>query len=457
MCFLLDVSNSVQGSCLRSGALAIIAMATALDNCEIKSFSILSYSGKVTLIKSFSEKWGDACVLRLLAAANSTLPESLDADGIHIAVNYFIANESSNPKQLFVFTDGFGSSGDRLQHEIKRATLAGVDVVGVGLGLEQTAVDKAYYSYVTAATVAHLPEALRGLCSSQPSATETPDWYKQESTAMQHISSKVKEEWKTHKNRKIYEGLADHISDKLSVAHHVYLESMTGFSASMNLDVCYVIDGTGSMSSYIREAKTWIVEITKDLCKSLKECGRQGDVKVACVIYRSSCCSTSPRNRADIFDFDFAENLSQRIQSVTCSGGCGPAADVMGGIEWALNLSGWRSDAVQYLIEMGDECPHGAYWNKVSTKDDVSADKIEKDKRLIRSIRDRKMKFIFSTVVSGVRERLGKGFKENYDSAKDGLELQELDFCGSTTGVKIQSPGAEFKKIILESILSEIL
>ena len=278
-----------------------------------------------------------------LSAAYSTLRESLDADGIHIAVDYFLANESSNPKQLFVFTDGFGSSGNRLKHKTKRATLAGVDVVGVGLRLEQTAVDKSYYSFVTAATVAHLPEALKGLCSSQPFATETPDWYKRESTAMKSISSKVKEEWKAHKDRKVYEGLADHISDKLSGAHHVYLENTTGFSSTMNLDVCYVIDGTGSMSSYIHGAKIWIVEITKDICKNLEECGRQGNVKVACVIYRSSCCSTSYSNSPNIFDFDFAENLSQRIHSVKCSGGCGPAADVMGGIKWALNLSAWMA------------------------------------------------------------------------------------------------------------------
>ena len=432
-------------------------MSTALVNCEIETFSVLSYSGKVTLIKSFSEEWGDVCVTRLLAAASGTLPESLDADGVHIAVDYFLSNESSSPKQLFVLSDGFGSCGDRLQRELQRAFSAGVDVVGVGLGLEPTAVDKAYYSYVTAATVAHLPEALRGLCSSQPASTETPDWYKRETTDLPQISSRVREEWKTHKDRKVYERLADRITKKLGVAHQVYLENTTGFSAAINLDICYVIDGTGSMSYYIQGAKTWIAEITKDICKRLKECGRDGNVKVACVIYRSSCCSSSASNEANVFDFDTAENLHQRIQSVKCSGGCGPAADVIGGIRKALDLRGWRRGSVQYLIEMGDQCPHGAYWNKSESKHNVEARKIDDDKRVIQSIRKRNMRFIFSTVVCETRNRLREGFKRNYDCPKEGLKLQELRSGVPTSGAQLHSPGLEFKKIILKSILSEIL
>ena len=452
ICFLLDVSKSVEGTCLRSSVLAILAIAAALDNCEIETFTVMTFSDQVTLIKSFAEEWGEACVCRLLTAATDTRPGSLDADGIHIAVDYFLASESANQKQMFVFTDGYGSCGSRLQKEQQRAALAGIDVIGVGLGIEQTAVDKAYYSSVTAATVAHLPEALRGLFLVQPTS-DTPDWYEQQATSDSLIVADVQKEWNQHSSRKIYEGLADRISDELHVSHKVYVESTGGFSSQMKMDVCYVIDGTGSMSSYISAAKNWIVEITQDICKNLQQSGRSGDIRVACVIYRSSCCRDESYNEPDIFEFDKAENLGPRIQKVHTSGGCGAAADVIGGLKWALNLSRWRSDAVQYIIEMGDEAPHGDYWNISNSKHDRTKIQMQNDQKVIQSIRDRNIKLIFSTVVSGIRDRLRNGLQENYNCASKGLKLQELDFCKSG----ISSPGAEFKKIILKSVLSEIL
>lgn len=443
---VVDVSDSVQGSCVRGSVLAALGIATALDVTSIDTFCMFAFADKVTVIKPMNVEWNEQSVFRLLAAATTTGPASVDADCLHVVATYLDSIRNGYPKFVLMFTDGFGSCGNRLQRELLRAWKSDIEVIGIGLGLEQPVVDKTYYSYITAATAAHLPEALRSYAMSVP-VVPSGTWYDEK----KHLDSRdaeLEKEWSLHKGNKVFENL----TEELGVVHEFYTETTTNLSKTMELDICYVIDGTGSMSPYISGAKKWIVEITNDISRQLSAAGRSGDILVACVIYRSSCCNKSSSNKPDIFDFMPADNLAPRIASVRTRGGCGPAADVIGGLQWALESS-WRRKAKKILIEMGDQCPHGSYWNKSRRKDDRNSSQIDTDKAIVQQIRSKDIKFMFSTVAPGVRDRLREGLRENYNDAKKGYELEDLDF----TRGNIKAPGEAFKQLILQNVIKEIL
>ena len=442
----MDVSDSVQGTCLRGSVLAMLAIGAALDICSIDTFCMFAFSDNVTLIKTMEMEWNEQCVFRLLAAASGTGPASADADCLHTVVNYMNSVGNGYPNLVFMFTDGFGSCGNRLHQELVEAWKQDVQVIGIGLGLEQPVVDKTYYSHITAATVAHLPEAFRSYASSSPTVGSDL-WYDSEKV----LDSRAKElgdVWSLHKNNKVF----DDLTEELTVVHDAYAEDKTNFSRTLELDICYVIDGTGSMSSYIYDAKQWIRRITNDISAQMSSSGRSDDIRVACVIYRSSCCCSSASDIPNLFGFTSADELARKIASVRCGGGCGPAADVIGGLRWALQYN-WRPNAKKILIEMGDECPHGKYWNKSIRKHDRSDAQIAADKTVVREISERDIKFMFSTVVPGVRDLLRNGLRENYNNAKKGHKLEELDFARGN----ISGPGDAFKKLILQNIIKEIL
>ena len=447
MALAVDVSDSVQGTCLRGSVLAMLAIGAALDICSINTFCMFAFSDKVTVIKTMEMEWNEQCVFRLLAAASCTGPASADADCLHMVVNYMNTVRNGYPKSVFMFTDGFGSCGNHLHRELVEAWKQDVQVIGIGLGLEQPVVDKTYYSYVTAATVAHLPEAFRSYASSSP-VVGSDMWYNSSETVLDSREKELGDVWRLYKDNKVFETL----TEELTVSLDAYAVDKTNLSEIMELDICYVIDGTGSMFSYIHAAKDWIVRITKDISTQMSSSGRSDDIRVACIIYRSSCCSSSSSDKANLFDFMSADELAPEIASVSCEGGCGSAADVIGGLKWALQQS-WRRNATKILIEMGDECPHGEYWNKCPWKHDRSDPEIAADKAVVRQIGEKGIKFMFSTVVPGVRDLLRYGLRENYNGVRKGYKLEELDFAvGNITG-----PGDAFKQLILKNIIKEIL
>ncbi|XP_062514237.1 uncharacterized protein LOC134189858 [Corticium candelabrum] len=446
---VVDVSNSMQESCLRGSVLATLAIASALEICSIDTFCVFAFADRVTAIKPMEMQWDDQGVFRLLTAATNTGTASVDADCLRVVRSYLENIRNGYPNFVLMFTDGFGSCGNRLREELIRAWKANIQVIGIGLGLEQPVVDKTYYSYVTAATASHLPEALRSYAMAIP-VTSGETWYDDKETLVISYAD-LDKEWSLLEDNRVF----DNLIEELGVLHEVYVEKTTNLSPTMQLDICYVIDGTGSMSSYIRQAKDWIVKITNDISSKMSSAGRSGDIQVACVLYRSSCCrphGPGASNKPNIFDFMLADQLGERISDVKTGGGCGSAADVIGGLKWALQQK-WRPNSKKILIEMGDQCPHGSYWNKSTHKHDRSSSQIESDKAVVREIRNKEITFMFSTVVKGVRDLLRIGLRDNYNDSKKGYELEELDFSRGN----IKGPGEAFKHLILDNVIKEIL
>lgn len=124
------------------------------------------------------------------------------------------------------------------------------------------------------------------------------------------------------------------------------------FKAACSTDLLFLIDTTGSMSSYINAATDQVKSIVDDIKKSFLN---EADVRVAVVGYKDH--GDSP----NIQFLDFTPAAGQVFEFLGClsaTGGADTAEDVLGGVHQALHAS-WKQQT-RCMIHIADAPPHGA-------------------------------------------------------------------------------------------------
>ena len=117
-----------------------------------------------------------------------------------------------------------------------------------------------------------------------------------------------------------------------------------------NVDVAFMLDCTGSMSSFINEAKNQINKIVTEITESY-----DNEVRVAFVGYRDHSDGT---NRIETLAFtEDPSEFTRFLSSVSADGGGDAPEDVLGGLEAVINLA-WSS-ASKVIFHIGDAPQHG--------------------------------------------------------------------------------------------------
>jgi len=122
------------------------------------------------------------------------------------------------------------------------------------------------------------------------------------------------------------------------------------------IDIAFVVDCTGSMGSWLTQAKKSIQKIMKDV----NEKTQFKKVRFALVPYRDHSPGEGP-NGYVVKKFEFTSNIAQMQKNVNTlsAGGGSDAPEAMScGLATAAGLT-WNRDAMQLLIHIGDEKPHG--------------------------------------------------------------------------------------------------
>jgi hypothetical protein len=130
------------------------------------------------------------------------------------------------------------------------------------------------------------------------------------------------------------------------------------------LDICFVIDATSSMASYIEGAKESVKTIIEDAQKSLKEMQKDEDsLQFAVVAYRDH----PPQETTfvtKISNFTNAKTTLEFLaQEVLPVGGGDQAEAVMDGLYDALYNVEWRANSEKFLFLVLDSPPHGKRFN----------------------------------------------------------------------------------------------
>ncbi|CAG0900528.1 unnamed protein product, partial [Darwinula stevensoni] len=140
-------------------------------------------------------------------------------------------------------------------------------------------------------------------------------------------------------------------------------------------DVAFMLDCTGSMSSYIKAAKEHIKDIVDEI-RNRYRC----QVRVSFVGYRDHC---DGQRRIETLDFKEDVNVFKIfLDAVVADGGGDTCEDVFGGLEAAINLS-W-SGRNKCLIHIGDAPPHGGRFHDLGSGADGDYSLNDSDRRGLR-------------------------------------------------------------------------
>eukprot|EP01038_Epipyxis_sp_PR26KG_P005143 gene5143-7163_t len=136
-------------------------------------------------------------------------------------------------------------------------------------------------------------------------------------------------------------------------------DAASAIAKAQRVSICFVVDTTGSMSSYIQAVKSQIVSIVEEVKKT--SCEIEG---LAFVGYKDF--SEGP-NHFEIFNFSKHTNeFKEYVGKIVAGGGGDFPEDVNGGIWKALELSWPSKSASRIIFHIADAPPHGSNFHNKS-------------------------------------------------------------------------------------------
>lgn len=199
------------------------------------------------LIKSEDQEWSPAVIFSLLSNLRFDAHfGTFDADAIETALNLASISQSRGPKTVFVLTDGYGTRGSLFVKALQRAENEGVEVIGVSVGFSKTLVSEVYQHYIVAAFPSVLPDALQAYAEQETEGEEEKEKLDETNISladardtvdsvladMMTVFPKLHEQMRGERDLKLVKGNAP--------------------SSSTTVDLCFVIDCTGSMAPYLQ-------------------------------------------------------------------------------------------------------------------------------------------------------------------------------------------------------------
>jgi hypothetical protein len=258
--FALDISMSMRGHLLECAIEVLAILIGAMQSMQIDTFSILLFGDGVRIIKLEWQPWESVTAHALLSKL-STADDAvtLDADAVACATELLKRSTVRGPKRLFVLTDGYGSTGARLSMQLKNAEEQnGIEVVALAVGSDKFNVSSTYQHWIEIKFPRVLPDVLRAFYNRDDAPTQPNPSVKPPAWASKMKSSETEENMQTI----LDEGwrlFAEFRPDQEKARDMQLIEG--GGGHGMSLDLCFLVDCTGSMSPFIAVAKEQIKTI----------------------------------------------------------------------------------------------------------------------------------------------------------------------------------------------------
>ncbi|GBB92406.1 hypothetical protein RclHR1_00200039 [Rhizophagus clarus] len=142
-------------------------------------------------------------------------------------------------------------------------------------------------------------------------------------------------------------------ADATTLREEAISETLLTIKKALQVDLCFVLDCTGSMMSYIDAAKNCIQQVVEHM----EQTNPNIKLWIGFCGYRDHCDDS---DRIQILDFtDSYENFKSYLSDeVKATGGGDAPEDVLGGLDAATNKMKW-SHRTRVLLHLGDAPPHG--------------------------------------------------------------------------------------------------
>jgi len=369
---LVDISASMMGQMESAVAATLVMLTTALTVVGLDHFSLMTFGDRVRLLKSSEQPWDATAQVTLLSQLRfDTSFRTLDADAVNMAVLHELDSNNRGPKRVFVLTDGFTNQSRDMVHALHRAERKGVEVIGIGVGVDMTVTRRLYQHWIQAALPSALPDAFRELYSGD----ETSGASAAEITSpLDHLGrnfpAEVKVGGSTERILSCRSRLFNDTSAHLSEEREARLTAGNG-GGVMTLDIAFVVDFSGSMAPALNGIKTEIANIARNIPPLVREqCGGVSLLmRVALVPFRDigdaamqgidfvAVPADISAETIEAFNTQQLTGLTETLRRLHPDGGGDIPEDVFGAFRKTVTL-GWSS-RVRYAVLITDAPPHG--------------------------------------------------------------------------------------------------
>lgn len=223
------------------------------------------------------------------------------------------------------------------------------------------------------------------------------------------------------------------------------------------LDLCFVIDCTGSMQGYIDAVKEYVSNLARQVTSRVK--GRSDfTLRIGFVGYRDFCDGDK---RLESIDFQKHEphvqdasldpiyKVRQKVDLIVANGGGDDPEDMMEGLREALSLQ-WTGNK-RIIILIADAPCHGHEYHShdsIDHRDCYVKDPSTRPESVLCALKERNIDLIFVQVVQDSTKFMLQRFKEIYDD-NQGRTIEILDMNNEQEPSRIQ--------VAFESQLSEVI
>eukprot|EP00467_Chlorarachnion_reptans_P010801 CAMPEP_0114502740 /NCGR_PEP_ID=MMETSP0109-20121206/9264_1 /TAXON_ID=29199 /ORGANISM="Chlorarachnion reptans, Strain CCCM449" /LENGTH=7408 /DNA_ID=CAMNT_0001680699 /DNA_START=96 /DNA_END=22323 /DNA_ORIENTATION=+ len=425
ICLALDTSMSMKGNLGKCAVQGLISMICALLKIGVDNFSVVFFGMGTTIIKRCEDDWGAATMAIFFASLNFRSKASMDANAVRVGSIMLRQSTNPGPKQMYVFTDGYGSTGLKLTEAIASASKDGIEVIGIGIGLDNVAVDGWYQKWMTCATPGILHEAFKSLhegASANAEPNRDPPWLQKWDVGITSNDS-IEDIWKS--SSKMIEGLGERLRQDREDMIHVALGS--GSANDQMADLAFVLDLTGSMAPFLKIARDQIISVAEQMSQKINETYNSISVKirVAIVGYRDL------RDKVPILAQNFVEDskegrkeLKNWLDNQKAEGGGDIPENVTGALEYAIEKLDWKSRA-RFLVLITDAPGHG------ELNDDPSDIKCDRNpESVIKKLYEddkKKIDFIFCPLIPSATNTMEKKFREYYNERDENAAERKHD------------------------------
>lgn len=275
---LTNLDSCRHGHAAHAAMEAVVVLVEALEQLGV-DWSLTTFGERVTLLKSEDSAWdADAQYTLLTHLTFDQQSQTQDAAAIDLAADALCAVPRRGDKHVLVITDGHSTTGSlALACAQARAERKGVQVTALGLGLERTAVPLSYRRWASVALTSELARALEALFSAESDGAALGGAAGAAGAALlaaasgggpgggSPFSSYAALLARAGAEKDAQEVLAgqravfDDLVRKLGGAAQLKVQHCQ--PDAMTLDLCFVIDCTGSMTAWIETCKVGLPSV----------------------------------------------------------------------------------------------------------------------------------------------------------------------------------------------------
>ena len=408
-------------------------------------------SGKITtIVKGVDEDYDQAIKSRLYDALQFNDDESNLSDAVLFTSLYLDSRASSKvQKSIFIITDGYPSSPKKLRRSLLYASMIGIQTTALGIGFFTDGIFEYFPNYIVVNNPKDLPEALRGYFCCEPSPGE-----RHGAIPIENVDS-IKRDGKEMDLQSAWEcGFPDVYKEeieKLNTALYLATAPVRRDFDVFPVDLCFVLDTTGSMHGMIKMAQEKIVGITESIEKCVKnESEKKADVRVAFVGYKIKGQEGNLHNVP--FTQEKQKVLDVVLEQKASGGSNGGVEDKFEPIEMAYGFE-WTGVA-KFLVLIADAPGHGEWCTgQENKKNDNYPERAQDMPGLVSKIAEKGI-YLFYVNIDPFTDHERQNFRRQYiQSAPEDMKekgFQELKIDSTDDGEKLA-------KLITESVENIII